>query len=92
MGFNRRKMEDERRRAAEKESANRRASEAQVLEDVERLIAAWNERAKPSECQCCSRQPSVPRSPPDVGPGLAPEAGKFHRVPEPTALSSTRCF
>jgi beta-phosphoglucomutase-like phosphatase (HAD superfamily) len=44
MGFNRRKMEDRRRDAAEKEAANRRATDAQVLEDAERLIAAWNER------------------------------------------------
>jgi hypothetical protein len=44
MGFNRRNMEDERRRAAEKEAANRRATDAQVLEDAERLISAWNER------------------------------------------------
>jgi hypothetical protein len=44
MGFNRRKMEDQRREAAEKEAAARRATEAQVLEDAERLIAAWNER------------------------------------------------
>ena len=44
MGFNRRKMEDERRRAAEKEAASRRASDAQMLEDAERLIAAWNDR------------------------------------------------
>jgi len=44
MGFNRRKMEDERRRGAEKEAASRRATEVQVLEDAERLIAAWNER------------------------------------------------
>ena len=29
MGFNRRKMEDERRRAAEKEAANRRATDAE---------------------------------------------------------------
>jgi hypothetical protein len=40
MGFNRRKMEDRRREAAEKEAA----TDAQVLEDAERLIAAWNER------------------------------------------------
>jgi hypothetical protein len=33
MGFNKRKMEDERRRAAEKEAANRRATDGQVLED-----------------------------------------------------------
>jgi hypothetical protein len=44
MGFNRRKLEDQRRQAAEKEAAARRATEAQVLEDAERLIAAWNER------------------------------------------------
>jgi beta-phosphoglucomutase-like phosphatase (HAD superfamily) len=44
MGFNRRKMEDQRREAAEKEAANRRATDAQVLEDAERLIGAWNER------------------------------------------------
>ena|SRR5262249_60230818 len=44
MGFNRRKMEDQRREAAEKEAAKRRATDAQVLEDAERLIAAWNER------------------------------------------------
>ena len=43
MGFNRRKMEDQRREAAEKEAATRRATDAQVLEDAERLIAAWNE-------------------------------------------------
>jgi beta-phosphoglucomutase-like phosphatase (HAD superfamily) len=44
MDFNRRKMEDQRRQAAEKEAAARRATVAQVLEDAERLIAAWNER------------------------------------------------
>jgi hypothetical protein len=44
MGFNRRKIEDERRRTAEKEAATRRATDAQVLEDAERLIDAWNER------------------------------------------------
>jgi hypothetical protein len=44
MGFNRRKMEDQRRQAAEQEAAARPATDAQVLEDAERLIAAWNER------------------------------------------------
>jgi hypothetical protein len=44
MSFNKRKMEDQRRQAAEKEAATRRETEAQVLEDAERLIAAWNER------------------------------------------------
>jgi beta-phosphoglucomutase-like phosphatase (HAD superfamily) len=44
MGFNRRKMEDQRREAAEKEAASRRETDAQLLEDAERLIAAWNER------------------------------------------------
>jgi hypothetical protein len=32
------------RQAAEKEAATRRATDAQVLEDAERLIDAWNER------------------------------------------------
>jgi hypothetical protein len=44
VGFNKRKLEDQRRQAAEKEAAARRATDAQVLEDAERLIAAWNER------------------------------------------------
>jgi hypothetical protein len=44
MGFNKRKMQDQRRQAAEKEAAARRATDAQVLEDAERPIAAWNER------------------------------------------------
>ena len=44
MGFNRRKMEDQRRQAAEKEAASRRATDSQVLEDAERLIEVWNER------------------------------------------------
>jgi hypothetical protein len=44
MGFNRRKMEDERRRVAAKEAVSRRATDAQVFEDAEQLIAAWNER------------------------------------------------
>jgi hypothetical protein len=44
MGFNRRKMEEQRRQVAEKEAAARRATDAQVLEDAERLIAAWNGR------------------------------------------------
>jgi hypothetical protein len=44
MGFNRRKLEDQRREAAEKEAVKRRATDVQVLEDGERLMAAWNER------------------------------------------------
>ena len=44
ISFNRHKLEDQRREAAEKEAANRRATDAQVLGDAERLIAAWNER------------------------------------------------
>ena len=44
MGFNKRRMEDERRHAAEKEAAIRRATERQILEDAEHLITVWNER------------------------------------------------
>jgi hypothetical protein len=56
MGFNRRKLEDQRRQAAEKEAAARRATDAQVLEDAERLIDAC---ARPSGCRCCSRRRSA---------------------------------
>ena len=44
MGFDRRKMEDERRRTAEKKAAEQRATNPQIIEDAERLIADWNER------------------------------------------------
>ncbi len=44
MGFNRRKMEADRKAKADAEAAARRATDAQVLEDAERLIDAWNER------------------------------------------------
>ena len=44
MGHNRRKIEDELWQVAEKEAAARRATDAQVLEDAEPLIGAWNER------------------------------------------------
>src|SRR5271157_3221068 len=44
MGFNRRKIESDRKAKADAEAAARRATDAQVLEDAERLIAAWNER------------------------------------------------
>ena len=37
-------MEARRAEAAEKEAAARRATEAQVLEDAGRLVAAWTER------------------------------------------------
>jgi hypothetical protein len=40
MGFNRRKLEAERKAKADAEAANRRETDAQVLEDAERLIAA----------------------------------------------------
>ena len=43
MGFNKRKMEDQRRHLAEKE-AKARASEKQILEDADHLITVWNER------------------------------------------------
>jgi hypothetical protein len=44
MGFNKRKMEDQRADAARKEAEARRELDAQILEDAERLVAAWNER------------------------------------------------
>jgi hypothetical protein len=44
MGFNRRKMEAERKAKADAEADARRATDAQVLQDAERLVGAWNER------------------------------------------------
>jgi hypothetical protein len=44
MGFNKRKMDDARRLEAEKEAADRRATDRQILEDAEQLVTAWNER------------------------------------------------
>jgi hypothetical protein len=44
MGFNRRKMADERRRAAATKAVEQRASHPQIVEDAERLVAVWNER------------------------------------------------
>jgi hypothetical protein len=39
MGFSKRKMEERRRQAAEKEAAARHANEKQILEDAEHLVA-----------------------------------------------------
>jgi hypothetical protein len=42
-GFNKRKMEDRRRQAAEQDAAARRGTERQILEDADLLIGVWNE-------------------------------------------------
>ena len=44
MGFNKRKMEDRRRKAAEQEAAARRALGPQIIEDSVNLVEAWNAR------------------------------------------------
>lgn len=44
MGFNRLTIKAERKAKAEAMASARRATHAQVLENAERLIAAWNER------------------------------------------------
>lgn len=44
MGFNRRKIQAERKAHTATELAARRATDQQVREDAERLIANWNER------------------------------------------------
>ena len=44
MGFNRRKMDDERRREAEKQAAAKRALDPQVRVDALRFVTEWNER------------------------------------------------
>ena len=49
MSFNRRKMEDQRRDAAEKEAASRRATDPQVFEDAEQLVRL-SRQASPTKC------------------------------------------
>jgi hypothetical protein len=44
MGFNRRKLEADRKGKASAHAVARRAIDAKVLEDAERLIGDWNER------------------------------------------------
>jgi hypothetical protein len=44
MGFNRRKMDDERRREAERQAAAKRALSPQVGADALRFVTEWNER------------------------------------------------
>ena len=44
MGFNKRKMEDRRRKAAALEAAARRALEPQFIEDSVKLVETWNAR------------------------------------------------
>jgi hypothetical protein len=56
MGFNRRKLEDQRRTAAEKEAPARRATDAQALEDAERrsggLLTNYHRERTRSELRC----------------------------------------
>jgi hypothetical protein len=52
MGFNKRRLEDQRRQLAEKEVAGRRATDAQVLEDAERLSGAVLS-IMPAKCAVC---------------------------------------
>ena len=42
MGFNKRKMEERRRKATEQEAAARRALGPQIIEDSVKLVEAWN--------------------------------------------------
>jgi hypothetical protein len=44
MGFNRRKMEGDRKAKAETEAVSRRATDAKVLQDAEGVVSAWNKR------------------------------------------------
>ena len=58
MGFNRRKMKADRKAKADAEAATRRATDAQVFADAERLIDAWNER----QARRMPNRRSAPRS------------------------------
>ena len=95
MGFNRRKLEAERKDKADAEASARPATDAQVLEDAERLIAIWNER-QAGECPYCSRRPSALRSRPGTisyrsiarpaAPRSAQQAQDFRRCHAPPSL------
>lgn len=61
MGFNRRKMEADRKAKADAEAAAKRATNTQVLEDAEGLIGPWNER-QAKRMPSCSHRRSAPRS------------------------------
>ena len=79
MGFDRRKIDDERRQVADAELAVRRATDAQVLEDAKRLIDAWNERRT-------KRLPML--FSPTVGAAIAPATGSFGCGVRPAARSA----
>ena len=76
VGFNRRKIEGDRKAKADKEAAARHATDAQVLEDAERLIADWNER------QVRQTLMFAPRSRLDIGSCgyVAPRAEQLMRL------------
>jgi hypothetical protein len=67
MGFNRRKIEVNRKAGADKEVAARRATDPQVLEDAARLIADWNERQARRMSLLFSPTNSAPLLPLDIG-------------------------
>jgi hypothetical protein len=80
MGFNKRKMEDARRQGAEKEAAARRATEWQILEDAEQLVAAWNERQ-------AKRMPML--FSPTIAPPSRSAIGSCERAARPAAPPAT---
>ena len=82
MGFNRRKLEADRKGKAQAEAARRRATDAQVREDAERLIATWNER-QAKRSPCCSHLRSVLLLPVAIG-----SCGSAARPIERQALSA----
>ena len=81
MGFNRRKMEADRKARGEAEVATRRATDAQVLEDAERLIGPGM-IGKPGECPCCSHRRLARRLWPVIGfcGCIAPHAEPHRRL------------
>jgi hypothetical protein len=80
MGFNKRKMEDRRRQAAEQEAAARRATEKQILEDADYLIAVRNERR-------AKRMPML--FSPTIAPPSRPAFGCCGRAARPAAPPAT---
>jgi hypothetical protein len=73
MGFNRRKIEAERKTKTDAEIAARRATDAQVLQDAERLISAWKRTPSPAHApRVRTDDRRRPRKPAPLPMGLLP--------------------
>ena len=86
MGFNRCKMEDRRRQAAEKEAATRRATDAQVLEDVGRLVGRFVAAAVAGTCLAVWSVPAAAYRPFDGTDAAVADVGEVEIEFQPAGV------